>query len=332
MARVAKRSRFRRRKTFVKKSLKRKRTTSGTSSSTLVNKRRKTIYTLPKKTGTGHWLTTSSYGKTQPIPKYLKMQGKQYYTVNDSWNLSSIIGQQAIYSLLSTWYSPLDLHKQYSNLTATANKIYQVSCTVRLMATNQSNACQFIEIYEVGSKQVSFYNSGKAWHPNAAWAQDLINTDQAAASAYIGNTPFVSRAFTTNYKVLKKVRYNLNPGETIEHMVYDKPHRNTDMDKYFASVGSVAAPGGQGGTYPGFTKFFMIVQWSAPYNDSTTKTQVAPGAGNVDYVITKQYTSIATPNTVLDNYYSTQNVVTAFTNAEDIMVDDSGAASALVNA
>lgn len=295
----------------------------------------------PRKVGTGHWLTVSTFGRKQPRGSFLKgmkkTQFKMHYNVADAFQITSVVGQQIVSvggGVLNLW-TPRTVYNMASEDAHAGDglsKLLLVSGQTRLLATNQSNANQFIEIYEIVNRndvsvlQTQIYNPYLAW--NGSSDQENVYTTQP------GSTPFESRAFTLTYKVLKVTRYNLALGESIEHITNDNVNRVFDSykDELLNNQGIGNAPAVNIGGFKGLTKWLMIVQWSAPYNDSTTKTQVSLGAGSVDYVFTRKFTfqqieisgSIAT--------VITNNLPQAFTVSEDVMDVGDGVPAVLTNA
>lgn len=297
----------------------------------------------PSKTGTGHWLTTSRTGKVGKLSKWTtglaKGQLPYHYTVNSAGYLTSVVGQQipmwvgASGGLTHTqMWSPADIYAMGNAVTnGLVQRLMLNKCVMKLFGTNQSNGSQFIELYEiVNRRDCTPQGNTEISTPAAAW---MNNSLLETASNYTnpGSTPYLYRAFTTMYKVLKVTRYNLNPGETFEHIWSDTPMKRWDNVVTTEQNADSASPTIGYGGYRGLTKHLMIVQWSAPYNDSTTKTQVSLGAGTVDYVVTKQY-SVTPIYSSVAGYLNTNNLPQSFTNAQDIMNDDSGVAAALVNA
>lgn len=296
----------------------------------------------PMKTGTGHWLTTTHTGKIGKISKWTagltKGQLPYHYTVNQAGYITSAVGSQraspttaaAVLTHLSMW-SPADIYVMSSAVTnGNVQRLMLNNCSMKIFGTNQSNGVQFIELYEIVNRRDCTPANTEVATPYAAWTNNSL-LETASNWTVIGSTPYLQRAFTTMYKVLKVTRYNLNPGETFEHIWRDKPMKRWDTVVTTEQNADAASPTvGQGG-YRGLTKHVMIVQWSAPYNDSTTKTEVSTGAGTVDYVISKQY-SVTPIYSSVTAFTSTNNLPQTFTVAQDIMNDDSGAAVALVNA
>lgn len=293
----------------------------------------------PKKVGTSHWLTASSFGRKSPKGIFLKglkrSQLKEHVVVIDAFSISSVVGLQAVSNSANTGkmacWTPRQIYDMAAETAQGINeKLLLLNCQTRLLGTNQSNANQFLEIYEIVNRQDVQIQNTIAQTPVDAWGG--TSESETITTNVPGQTPFQTRAFTLLYKVLKITRYNLNPGESFEHIMNDHVNKPFDVYKTQNISNQQTPPTANQGGFRGLTKWHMIVQWSAPYNDVTTKTQVSLGAGNVDYVFTKRFTfeqiqiSGATTNLV------SNNLPNAFTVAEDIMNDDSGAAAALANA
>lgn len=287
----------------------------------------------PNKQGTGHWLTTTKTSKKMPSWLNIKLKGTNsgFVNINQATQGVSVIGQQAIVSG-TRWnmWTPFDITTSIAALGTNLNQTVLINCQIKLFGTNQSNAVQFLEFYEVVNKRDVMQASTKVNTPMVAWST-ASSLQQGVNSTNPGSTPFEFQSFTTFYKVLKITRYNLNPGETFEHIWSDT--ENKVMHPQTILEWNVDANSTEGlGGIKGVTKWLFGVQWSAPYNDTTTKTQITLGAGNIDYVITKKFSVKQIVGLSSSDSTNVNSLVQAFTVAEDIMVDDSGAASALVNA
>lgn len=280
----------------------------------------------PKNNNSGHWMNVSSYrGLGSKFNRMLiKNQAPYHYNRVDAFQVQSATAAQAVYSTICNWWGPLDMNTLRA---ATNQRFICTSAQIRLFATNQSNAHQFIEVYEIVNRKDIASANTKAQTPKSSWVNTGVDISD---STFLGMTPFQARGFTTFYKVLKITRYNLSAGQTFEHMVNDSPKKRFDSENMFGESEN-AAPTADAGGYKGLTKWLMIVQWSAPYNDSTTKTSITTGIGNVDYIFTKKY-SVTRVTSETANSSSVSTLPQSFAVGEDIMIDESGAAAGIANA
>lgn len=112
-------------------------------------------------------------------------------------------------------------------------------------------------VYAVGS---GLNNPGPptvAWYTGLDYESTVTGT---ASAAVVGSTPFQSRLFTTNYKVLKVTNVTLAPGQTHYHRVRFHPNKFLDNDLLNS---------GQISSYKGLSLNHMIVASGAPCSDST---------------------------------------------------------------
>lgn len=260
----------------------------------------------PSKTGTTHYTLTSRYGAGRKIPfweKNLKKAERPWQLlISNGFQMVSAVGLQAVIQTTDptgvsastgqfcNWWSPFDLITLESanggNGTQYARAIAE-TCTVHLMATNQSNATQFLSVYELMSRRDINKTYANDLDPYQAWNND---PQSSLAPNKLGSTPFTSTNFCSTYKITKVTKYILATGETLEHIVSDKPMKVINFAQIFQAQG--AGVTNNQGTVRGFTRWLLIIQHGAPANDSVDKDQVSTSLGHVDYVFTKKYEAV----------------------------------------
>lgn len=261
------------------------------------------------RTGNRSWGATHSYGR-KSMPRWSKslIKEQNVYTnaISDQFQILNLIGQQQSDTAdKPILYNETDL-LAYCNPSARA---FQHHGVLKLLATNQSDSNVFIDLYEWVARRDS---------PRAGLATLYA---ASAGPNYFGNTPFQVETCVQTCKILKVTRYILAQGESFEHVMHVYPNKMTDA----TMTGDTSYK-----MFRGLTHGILPIQYGAPYNDITTKTQISLGKNAVDYVYSKHYYSYGITN--LGSVHDNTNLVTAFTIAEDIMNEDSGVAVAYVQA
>lgn len=307
-------------------SFKRKNTNSKSSSSSKSSKssnsKKSVLKGKPRKVGTNHWLTVFN-AKPGKMPKWLKygckMTEKSNYNITSAFQILNTPGTQAFDGLSANVYSPYDIANFITPGVQSKNEpIVLLNCKAKLFGTNQTNANQFIDIYELKARHDVYGNIGGIG--NGDNPDIIMRTTQFEDTAndcfQIGFTPFEKRTLTEAFKIQNVTRYNLSSGESFEHMFTQTPNLKFDVS---ARNTIVQATSVNHGMFEKLTTYIMIIQWGAPYNDVTTKTQVSTGGGTVDYVFTKKYTTCPiNANYIVTNKF-TNNLPAAFTVAQDNM-------------
>jgi hypothetical protein len=249
--------------------------------------------------GVGVQAVTGFNGATTSIPG-----------MNTVVDLTSIMGQSAA---------------AYTGASATnpkTQKIYLNSCRMELLMSNATNDVINVKIYDVIARRDITASSYA--NPAVSWA--VGNTDEGLTNLYttVGSTPFQAPGFTEFWCVQKVTDVNLHTGGHHKHTVTIKPKRMFS-DELLQSVGATAA------AIAKFTAFSMIVIHGYPVNDNTTKTQVSTSSCSLDIIWRKQYEwQIFERSTVAVS--QTNNLVTAFTVAPELMSDVIGTVQAVLNA
>nr|WAE42454.1 MAG: capsid protein [Cressdnaviricota sp.] len=265
--------------------------------------------------GTGGSFSKFFYGRRR-IPKRMravyKNCAKNYQVINNSGRLTANSGSQSFNGIL-TMFSTADLTGFSTNISANkTNKFLAMNCSAELMLSNQDEGNCRIVLYDVICRRD--ITQSNISDPANAFKNSLADEGGSNANwSSVGTTPFASDLFTQFYKVLKITHIILGAGQFHTHRVHFGLNRQFDNEQLQYTPNGIK----------GATCFTVAMIYGAPYNDSTTKTQVSTGQVTVDFVSKKQYsyTWVQDQDT---NYYLTNNLV-GFTVGEDILSIASGA-------
>lgn len=272
----------------------------------------------PNIEGHGSGGTFSTYTMKKAMPRYLvplkKTGASNFVYSNQSGRLTAPVGQQQNFST-SFDFNSVDI----ANLTSgSINKTFKTlleSVTENTIFRNQdANDC-YMTLYDIVSRRDLNSSVTNDLTPSSCFYNAMADTGASSLMALqVGVTPFSCPRFCELYQVMKVTHIILPAGATHEHRVHYEPNRlfNSEIAQDAQNI-------------KGLTRWTMAVLYGAPINDSTTLTQVATGACNVDYVLTKQYKYTYLLDATTNNTYSTL-LPTAFTVAGKVFQDESGTA------
>lgn len=231
-------------------------------------------------------------GKTFRLGKLDNLLGDQTFYTNSSLRLTHSAGRQASQTIATFWggtdmSSILTQTGLISNpIAATTIKNYKIYCkevTSSILITNQTNDVVHLKLYDVRMRRdVSQANTNYA-DPVNAWTQGAV-TDQAGAGntpVYIGASPFVSSAFTTNFEVVGIKDVMIHTGGHHVHKVHSMPLKTFNGELQLQNAGGIDAKH--------FTHFTFAVQHGFAINDNAGTT-ITTASGAVDYIVNKTYT------------------------------------------
>lgn len=299
----------------------------GKARSTAQKMRKNKIVTLKKKKlrqkalmGPGGSYSKFFYGKRM-LPKgyraSYRAMAKNYQQICNSARVTGNVGVQTS-AVLLTMFSQSDLNTINGHLNAgnKTNRILYDSCSANVHFTNQDQGNVIFEIYDVIARRD--LSSANVADPVTAWGNSYAdeggsNTDKNL----VGTTPFSSDLFTQYFRVKKITHVILSQGQSHQHHVHYYPRRLIDAE-YTQYMQNGAK---------GLTCFTIIVARGAPYNDTTTKTQVSTGQVALDVVITKQYKYSFISDTTT-TWFTSNSLPASFTVSESVMNEGSGAVTA----
>lgn len=302
--------------------------------------------------GNAHWLSFAKtiIGKPR-LWKTLKQTSPNYFYTNNTGAVTPSAGTQLM-TVIQSMYTRSDLNLIKNNCFTEAffqgakastgytgpggndaitgvprqfaPKLYLRECTSKIFMTNQSNAPQYVDIYDIVARRDQ--SGGSLYDPVSTIERGLAQTGYtntnttsvALDPTFIGVTPFSSQMFCQWFKVLRVTRLNLAGGETAEHVVHTKPNK-------FFDFGSMVDT-----TYEGYvrylTQFTLVIQVGAP--DDATNTTVSSANAKLDYICTRQYNT----HVLAENHVTTEAVNNVSGAGGSITVVGSGSAAAVANA
>nr|WAE42494.1 MAG: capsid protein [Cressdnaviricota sp.] len=290
----------------------------------------------PKANGAAGYMKAEKYtaiaqNKNRTTEKVLKTLPRITELRQQAGRIVSTVGTQAVDFAHFPLYSVYDL-VNLNGGTGDANQVgakgcvnYLRKCRMRLLATNQGNSTMFVHVYTMRCRKQTIVSE----YPGLSWSQGLTDLGGTTVNTTWNETPFISPRFTEFYKVLKITNYVLAPGETMDHYITVKANCQFNQE----IVNEMGAVASNCGGVRGLTHNLGLITYSAPYNDSTTKTQVSLGASNLDWVTSTCYEFQLPPAGVVTNAaYSTISLPNAFTVNENVEDSASGAAATYTQA
>lgn len=261
----------------------------------------------------GGSFTTFDYGSHKLNASFLKTAVDDY-VVNSSAKVIAAIGKQAVANL-AVVFQQTDLAAMRTAVTAasTARLCYKESYVTQ-MITNQDNGNAMITLYDVICRRATTES------PTTCWVNGTSGGGSSNQQNVVGAEPSSCARFNDFYTIKKIFQFWLGAGQSHAHIMKFNPNRSLpgevqDVTSYI----------------PGLTHATMMVVNGGPYNDSTTKSQVSSGAASIDIVtaISYKFTFI---NSLTDSLFTLSTLPAAFTVAESIMNENTGAASADIQA
>lgn len=236
---------------------------------------------------------------------------------NGSSQILSAVGKQQAGAVLSL-FDHADVTACYGDIIGgTLARINLQKATASVMLSNIFLSNVTIDIYDVIARK-DLVTAATATGV-MAWASG--DTDEGTANEYLklGSTPFQTELFNQYYRVAQVTRVILGSGQMHRHHVNIDPHKLMTYS-YLNNC-----------TY-GFRELTyetILVVRGAPANDTVVQTQVTVGAGGVNVVYEKEYTTVQLANNnALVRDHST--LATAFTTAEQVV--DLGGTTITTNA
>lgn len=229
------------------------------------------------------------------------------WTLNSSGRCDVTPGVQNLFSA-SAMFSHYDLSTLIT--VASANKTQKFlweQCFGRMVMTNQGISSVFCDIYFIINRRDTA--TATVQGPYEAWTNGIQDEGGSSTDwSIMGNIPSNSLLFQRMFKIKKITRVLLSPGEVHEQSIMYKPNKfmpYEDIDNASYGVRNLTA-------------YVMTIVRPAPYNDSTTKTQVTTGNGHVDWVFEKSYKYRYVSDNIT-TFNKTNNLVSAYTVQQDTM-------------
>lgn len=258
----------------------------GTRTGTVTLTKRKTKFVTIRPGGA----STSVFAHKSKCPKYMsqifKSTAAQVYIANSASRLTIPCGQQladvriAIDGTTSAGdFSQGDvgqiLNQIYgaapTNAQKTTRLFFKKVTHNHMLTNNQTNTC-YVDLYDIVARRDSNRTSTNAWY------QGLQDQGLSVGYNAINVTPFMSKDFTTNWKVLKKTSIELPPGATHRHIMTVDLNQAWNAERMQSAVSQ----------YAGLTHGTLIVSWGAPDHDATGVANVSTGSVLLDVVRSKQ--------------------------------------------
>lgn len=233
--------------------------------------------------------------------------------VNGSFRVTAAVGKQLVANLVVPFAATdMSVMRTQVNAQPTARVCYKESYST-IQITNQDNGNVLITLYDVLAKR-----SGVA-DPLATWQAGTAAGGSALQQTVVGAEPTSCARFNDYWTVKKVYQFYLGAGQSHCHILKYNP--NMQIPGEIQDVTTFIA---------GLTHGCMMVVNGAPYNDSTTKTQVSSGGCAVDAVVSIQYKYTYISDTT--DFLTTNNALPNFTIGENIMNENTGTAAPEVQA
>lgn len=256
--------------------------------------------------------------------------GKQYYRFTNGQAIQSTAGRQGVTDFntnnlgsgadLAVVWNAMATHTNnivggVNQTIAASNqgtaKIFVHSMTAQYIFTNTSNVGVWVNIYDCGTrKDGTAANTMEGSGPGVAMSLGLTeeNYGGAAVQNTINNTPFMSHAFCTTYKVFAVKKIFINPGHIHKH------YMNISINKWISAddITTVPIATGSGITanknqFRDWTYWPLVCFYGSPVHSLAAPTTVSIPAVQLDVVISRQY-----------QYQVYQTSITQYTIATDL--------------
>ena len=264
------------------------------------------------------WSTSLKANKLVATAKFAAAREEKTYdqSSDNTYRLVGIIGRQETFDTSYLLTRQLILDRMTSaSLSQTGtmciSKVEQFS-----EFHNQSNTTVKMWIYDLICKK----DDCKA--PTPAWSQGIVDAGAGSTSyKFPYSFPQASKEFNDSWDIIKVTRVTLDAGQSHVHNFDHYINKTISYDRIDDVTTFVA----------GYTTCTMIVLLGSLDNDQTTKTQIAYGASAVNmyaktklkYMIVDNNQNVMLPGT---------NQVTAFTVAQNTMLEDVDSAANFGNA
>ena len=276
----------------------------------------------PNIPGQGSGGTFSTFYMKSPIKKFLiplkKTGAPNFSYVNSAGRLTTGYGNQGATQTSSIFSSTDMANLIYSSTTiGKTQRMLLESCTSSTIYRNQSNNDAYLTLYDiVARRDMNSADANK--DPVTCWVNGVIDTGVAASMVnQVNSTPFQAPKFCQFYKVLRVTHIILPAGGTHDHRVNISPMRLVNNEIWQDSYNC-----------RNLSYYTMAVNYGAPDNDVTTKTNVTSGSSQIDYMQTKQYRYTYLQDSTTANYFNNSLPTTGIT--ETIEQDESGLVSSVV--
>lgn len=144
---------------------------------------------------------------------------------------------------------------------------------------NQSNGIVYLTLYNVMCKATG--TSASYDDPVEAYKQGLVDLGSTGADTVVGNSPYTSPAFLKHWRIVKKIRIALMPGDVHVHRYKFTPNRMLDAQFFqYNSFQSISY----------LTHHVMCVMHGEPSNTAGADNTVTTANGKIDVVVTEQTT------------------------------------------
>lgn len=174
----------------------------------------------------------------------------------------------------------LDMKPLYMTSLGSPSKlreIYVTDYSQKYMITNTSNTTTFVDLYEVEPRG----DTKNA--PQFAFQEGIINLIgnqvYGASNAY-GMTPFMSKLFTTTYKVKRVFKIEMPPGGTHIH------YSNYRINRRYPFANAEGDIGNQ--FVQGFTKNMMLIAHSEVVNSNEVSPKLTPAPVSLNILVTEK--------------------------------------------
>lgn len=259
---------------------------------------RRTIFVRVPPVGTGSSLSFYKGGrKPKLLGKLLKqLQPARVMNQTTSQRLESTIGTQCVTSdIFGSTGQVQDYFAQLTSGGSNTQRLYIKKITADYLISNATSSNTFLRIYELmarrdfnainatGSQTLSegAYSSTPLWHPTGAFDQGIydITTSSSNAATGLGASPFQSKLFTSNWKVMKCYNIELGSGRSHKHTTTYNLNTMISEDRVGKDVASRRCQ-----ILGGITRAVMIVAYGAPVNSDANDANVSTAKSALNIV------------------------------------------------
>jgi len=263
---------------------------------------------------------TSVFTHKNKCPKYMaqvfRQNAPQNFITNQSNRLTIPCGQQlaAAYTALTGTQTAGDfsqgdmgqmLNSIYGATPTNAQqntRLYIQSVKHNFMFTNNQTNNIFVDMYDIVARRDACLTPATSYYAGL--------TDQGVSNGYnaINVTPFMSKQFTTYWKVVKRTSLTLGPGESHRHIVTMQLNKEWSATRMEESAQH----------YAGLTHGTMLVAWGAPDHDATGTANVSTGSVLIDLVYSRQIVfAYTTPQIQSTRYITALPTITTERNVNE---------------
>lgn len=238
--------------------------------------------------------------------------GKQGVTDFGGNELGTGIDLSALWNNMATRTATASVAGVVENILATNNgsaKILVHEMSMEATFTNTSNVGVWLTIYDTTNRFKTVLSSTFGVGAANTWLEGIAEEDGGVQNYLsVGQTPFMSHAFCTNYKILKSTKVYINPGHIHKHTMKIMINKTLSADE----LSTAPLTGGTGilttfNALPLWTYWPMIAFYGSPIHSLASPTTVSVPAVQLDCVWVKKYKF---------SYY--QNNLTQFTFGQDL--------------